>query len=61
MIKVKTQFLPHVYLKERAECDVWEVVMGTVPATVLVRLLPKIEQRLLQRPDWTQVEDVVPR
>ena len=48
------------HLEEWAEGDVWEVVVGTVPATLLVGLLPEVQELMLQLSHRTQVQDVVP-
>ena len=49
------------YLEEGAESDVRKVVVSTVPSALRVRLLPKLNELVLQLTDRTQVEDVITR
>ena len=54
------RFLVGTDLEEGAKSDMGEVVMGAVPATLLVRLLPEVQQLMLQLSNRTQVQNVVP-
>jgi len=47
-------------LEKRAQSDVWKIVVCPIPSTLLVRLLPKVQELLLQLANGTKIQDVVP-